>query len=293
MRLEDLKMLATLYQIQNLTKTAELLFISQPALTVRLHNIEKELGCQIAIRTNKGLSFTPEGIYLANAATKITEQLETVLQEIKAMNQQSAGNIKLLAPASFFKYYLLDMIKDFEKVAPNIKLQLELTDSVNAAPKVEAMDAACAFVYGDYCGGLPYTRIASMSAYAISSEDINLNDLPEKPFITHDTSPKTIEMIRDWWHKQFHSELNSFANVKNIDICLHMVKMGFGTSIVFGDFFRQLYDLKTISLYNKDGTRLSRDVNFIYSPKLMNSSSINVFIQFVHEYFANGICFPG
>ncbi|MBQ4234040.1 MAG: LysR family transcriptional regulator [Firmicutes bacterium] len=289
MKLEDLQMLAILHQTQNLTKTAQKLYISQPALTVRLHNLEKELDCQIAVRTNKGLSFTPEGDYLADAAVRITAQLEETLQGIRAMSDRASGTIKVLAPASFFRYCMLDMTKDFEQAAPNIKLQMELTDSVYAAPKVEALEASCAFVHGDYCSTLPHIHIGSMPAYAVSSEEITLDQLKDRPFITHNTSPKTIEMIQDWWQEQFHEELRPYANMKNLDLCLHMVKSGFGASIVFGDFFRDFYDLRTLPLYNENGSRFSRDVYFLYSPKLQDSPSMKIFIDFVKTYFAEGM----
>ncbi len=289
MKLEDLQMLAILHQTQNLTKTAQKLYISQPALTVRLHNLEKELDCQIAVRTNKGLSFTPEGDYLADAAVRITAQLEETLQGIRAMSDKASGTIKILAPASFFRYCMLDMIKDFGQVAPNIKLQMELSDSVYAAPRVESLEASCAFVHGDYCGTLPHIHISRMPAYAVSSEEISLAQLPDHPFITHNTSPKTIEMIEDWWKGQFHEELQPYANMKNLDLCLHMVKSGFGVSIVFGDFFRDFYDLRTLPLYNEDGSRFARDVNFIYSPRLEDSSSMRLFIGFVKDYFSEGV----
>ena len=96
-------------------------------------------------------------------------------------------------------------------------------------------------------------------------------------------------MIREWWKGHYHEDLKPYANVKNLDICLHMVKAGFGVSIVFGDFFREIYDLKTIPLYKEDGSRFYRDVNFIYSPRLSESSSMKLFISFVADYFKQQI----
>ena len=55
MKTEDWLTLSVIYRTKSLSSAAKELFISQPALTIRLQNIEKEVGCQIAIRSNKGL----------------------------------------------------------------------------------------------------------------------------------------------------------------------------------------------------------------------------------------------
>ncbi len=65
MEYRDWYILQTLYQEQNITKTAETLYLSQPALTKRLRQIEKEFGVQIVQRGSRGVHFTPQGEYLA------------------------------------------------------------------------------------------------------------------------------------------------------------------------------------------------------------------------------------
>ena len=51
MRDYDWQILVTLHSTQSITKTAELLFISQPALTKRIQAIETELGVPLLIRS--------------------------------------------------------------------------------------------------------------------------------------------------------------------------------------------------------------------------------------------------
>ena len=46
---------------KNITKVANMLYISQPSLTRRLKGIEEEFNIKIVSRTSKGVTFTPEG----------------------------------------------------------------------------------------------------------------------------------------------------------------------------------------------------------------------------------------
>jgi DNA-binding transcriptional LysR family regulator len=57
----DWSILATIARERNISRAAERLFISQPALSVRLRAIESEFNARIFLRTPKGVSLTPEG----------------------------------------------------------------------------------------------------------------------------------------------------------------------------------------------------------------------------------------
>ncbi len=48
---KDCELLLELKQSQNITKAAQKLFITQPALTKRIQKIEEELQCQLLLRT--------------------------------------------------------------------------------------------------------------------------------------------------------------------------------------------------------------------------------------------------
>ena len=45
----------------SLTRAANVLMTSQPAVTRTIHNLESELGCRLFIRSKKGVELTPEG----------------------------------------------------------------------------------------------------------------------------------------------------------------------------------------------------------------------------------------
>ena len=45
----------------NITKAAEKLFLSQPALSYRLRHMEEALGSPLLLRTNEGIALTPQG----------------------------------------------------------------------------------------------------------------------------------------------------------------------------------------------------------------------------------------
>ena len=54
----DWKILIYLREERSINKVAKRLFMTQPSLTYRLSQMEKEIGCPLFIRTNKGVHFT-------------------------------------------------------------------------------------------------------------------------------------------------------------------------------------------------------------------------------------------
>ncbi len=78
MKDSDWRILYELHKTSNLTKTANLLFMTQPTLTKRLKQMETEWGCTIVDRTPKGLTFTAEGNFLATQAEKYLDLFDDV-----------------------------------------------------------------------------------------------------------------------------------------------------------------------------------------------------------------------
>ena len=55
------KQLLDLYKTKNITRVAHLHYLSQPAMTKRIRRIEEELGSELILRSQKGITFTPAG----------------------------------------------------------------------------------------------------------------------------------------------------------------------------------------------------------------------------------------
>ena len=63
-------------QHHSFTKAAEVLHNNQPNITRCMNNLETELGCHLFVRSNRGVSLTPEGQKLFNHVAIAFEQLE-------------------------------------------------------------------------------------------------------------------------------------------------------------------------------------------------------------------------
>ena len=78
MNLQDWKLLTELHKSNSISQTSETLFISQPALTRRLKQIEEEFSATILIRSSKGVTFTPQGELLVQYSQKMLKDYENL-----------------------------------------------------------------------------------------------------------------------------------------------------------------------------------------------------------------------
>lgn len=75
MTLQQLKYVIAIAEKGSINEAAKVLYLSQPSLTNAVHELEKELGLQLFIRTNKGIRVTHDGEEFLRYARQVIEQV--------------------------------------------------------------------------------------------------------------------------------------------------------------------------------------------------------------------------
>jgi len=108
----------------SITKAAGELFISQPAVSQSIKQLETLLGGRLFVRTGRGMELTPEGdlIYeYIEKANLLIKQAENKFSQIKEL---TAGEIRIGASDTATKYFLLRHLKRFFRRYPQIKIKI-------------------------------------------------------------------------------------------------------------------------------------------------------------------------
>ena len=74
MTLQQLRYVIQVVESGSLNSAAKALFISQPSLSKAIHELEKEMGISLFIRTNKGIILSEEGNKFLGYARQVVEQ---------------------------------------------------------------------------------------------------------------------------------------------------------------------------------------------------------------------------
>ena len=111
-------------QYKSFTKAAEILNNNQPNITRCMNILENELECKLFVRSNRGVTLTPEGEKLFQHVAIAYEQLSTAESELKKDKSLESGLITIGASETALRLLLLDRLETFHAQYPGVRLPI-------------------------------------------------------------------------------------------------------------------------------------------------------------------------
>ena len=122
---EQIRDFLTVARYKNFSKAAEALYIGQPALSRRISALERQLGVQLFLRSNKAVELTPAGVILQKEAQHIVEQLEQLEEKMQAAGQGAHGSIQVIT-MGHLSDRISQAIKDTIAAMPDCDVELDV-----------------------------------------------------------------------------------------------------------------------------------------------------------------------
>ena len=123
--LELFRVFYTLAKSGSLTKAAEELYMSQPAVSQAIKRLENQLGISLFNRTYRGMELSAQGGKLifskVEQALSLFNEAENMITQI---NTSATGTIRIGASDTIFEYFLADKIVQFHEQFPAVKIEL-------------------------------------------------------------------------------------------------------------------------------------------------------------------------
>ncbi|MDO4537307.1 MAG: LysR family transcriptional regulator [Coriobacteriales bacterium] len=143
MDIESLRSFLAVVSTGSFTKAAQEMYVTQPTLSRRVHDLEVELNAQLLIREARSVKLTNEGMALRQAAVSIIQDFDSlhlvVKQASAASDSQSrlSGAITVGHQAYVNQSYLMRFIKYFQKRYPNVEVYVR-TEPPQVLEKLES-----------------------------------------------------------------------------------------------------------------------------------------------------------
>ena len=118
------KIFLYLYEEKSISKTASKLYVSQPAISYSLKELENSLGYTLFTRNSKGIEPTLEAKELYNYIRTAFNILNDAEEHVKNLKDLNVGNIKIGVPSHIGVLSLTNYIDKFSKNYPNIKFSI-------------------------------------------------------------------------------------------------------------------------------------------------------------------------
>lgn len=131
MQFDQLRAMLALADVSNLSRAAERLHLSPPALFNQIRQLEEELGGRLYERVGRGLELTDKGRLLAEHARRILEARNQALEELGA-DSTSARNVLRLGSGPYSSVHIVPfLLRAVLDSRPNIDVRLAVGDDAS------------------------------------------------------------------------------------------------------------------------------------------------------------------
>lgn len=238
-------------RLSSITRAAEELFISQPAVSQVIKQLESSLGGNLFYRTSKGMRLTPEGKVLYTYVSRGYEYMTLGESKFKELLTLETGEIRVGASDMTLQFYLLPHLEKFHKLYPKVKVK------VTNVPTPETIEylkngkidfGVVSEPINKYAGTkiMPVCNIndifiANNAFDELKNRIIELKELENYPIICLENNTSTRKYVDDFLRKEGTS-LNPEFELATSDLIVQFVQRSLGIGCVVRDFAEKLIE---------------------------------------------------
>lgn len=246
--LELYRIFYTVVMYGSISKAAEALFISQPAVTFQMKSLEKQLGLCLFVRTRQGIILTDEGSVLFNWVKKGLEDFnngESILTNIKNLE---SGQIRIGSSTTVSRHVLMPYLKEFHEKYPKIDIQIvnNLTENLLSLLRNGSLDILILNLPMKEHNDLKIIPVMDVhdifvgdkKYYDLTNGKIKLEALKNYQLIFQKL-PSNTRVYLDKYLKDSHTSLNPTMEIVSYNLIMDFVIAGFGIGYATKEFIKE------------------------------------------------------
>ena len=292
--LELYRVFYTVAKCGSLTRAAEELYISQPAVSQSIKQLETQLGVCLFNRTRRGMELSAQGgkVIFAEVerALALLKEAENRLAEVQA---SATGTIRIGASDTIFEYFLADKIVDFHEKFPAVKIELMADFTPDTIEKLKANRCDVAFVnlpievdpeleLEGNCMRLNDIFIASDKFQELSAGVISLSKLKKYPLIMMDKNTVARHAL-DAFMGRMGVELTAAIEVGSWDLMKRLVEKGMGIGVIPREYATAKLEEGTLFEVRTDPVLPVRSVGMLLPKNQPVSYALHSFIEYFRK----------
>lgn len=298
--INDLNLYKVFYEVaksQNISHAAKALYISQPAVSKSIKNLENTLGLSLFSRNSKGVYLTPEGKVLFEHIQKAFIEFQKSEDLLTRMQHLESGELTLGVSSILGKYILLPHLQNFMTHYPHIKIRMINLSTQDTLKLVDLGKLDMALV----SLSLPYTELSFTpliplqdilvchpcylktlkNAYPTYSFENNFNSLLKKASLMLLAEPNLTRMYLNNYFKSLDLQLTPDIEASNMDFLIECAKTGLGITSFIKNFITDELEQKLLVEIPLPHPMPPRLAGIVSNPQLPPSLAATTFIHFL------------
>lgn len=281
---------------KNISKAADALFISQPAISKSLSRLEENLGCTLFSRTSRGVSLTADGEILYERIREAFAAIEAGEEELRHRTELGIGQLRIGVSTTLCKYILLPYLQNFIRQHPHIRITIECQSTLHTVELLESGQIDIGLIGAPKHHGtltfLPLKKIQDTFVATQSYLDnLSIREHTDSDLFLSatlmllDEENITRQYINDYFYRN-QIKTNQILEVSSMDLLIEFAKIGIGAACVIREFVEQELKESTLIEISMAEPIESRSIGFAYSNSHKLSKSALTFLNSVFPYQA-------
>ena len=176
----DLRVFHVVVEQKSMVAASRVLNVTPSSITQRIRQLENKMETKLINRGPKGIELTEEGELFHSQVEDIVSSIEHLEGLFTENKTEIKGTLKILAPLGFGNAHIADIVGNFNKIHPQLKIELELSDKPNWS---ECHKWDMIIYIGELRdSSLKLVKLASNKRFiCASSKYLELNGIPQTP----------------------------------------------------------------------------------------------------------------
>ncbi|MFV0365847.1 MAG: LysR substrate-binding domain-containing protein [Mangrovibacterium sp.] len=205
------------------SKAAQALFISQPAVTKHIKELELKLQTTLFERKGNKIYLTPSGDLCYRRLQVIEEHYQDLTYELGRINQIHRGCLHIGASSTIAQYVIPEVLASFHERYPDIQLHLHNGNSDHIIHKLQQHELDIALVENKHTASdIRYLSFLDDEIIAVASPEQNIarqkgvliSDLPHIPLVLREEGSGSLEVIQQC--------LSKHLDISSLSVAIHL-----------------------------------------------------------------------
>jgi DNA-binding transcriptional LysR family regulator len=278
------------------TKAAEALFMTQPAVTFQVRQLEEQFSTRLFDRAQGRITLTPAGLVAFEYAERILALSAELEARLKELSGHEAGPLLIGASTTIAEFLLPGIVGEFKRLHPGIVPRLFVANSEQVQERVAERSLDVGFIEGEshlptlaseVCCEDELQVVCAPGHPLAALESIEPRALAEHGFISREPGSGTREVVDHYLRKQKlpPEALHVIMEASSPEALKGMVATGVGFTIMSRAAISKevrLGELVPVAL----APRLIRHLCLVHPKERIHSRTVNAFMAFARERLA-------
>lgn len=237
--LKQLKIFETVARRESFTRAAEELYLTQPAVSMQIRQLEETVGLPLFERLGKRIYITEAGQRVFELSKEIRELLGDTESALEELKDEGSGNI-VVSVVTTVHHFAINLLADFCKTYPKIKVDLNVTNRKGLFKQLEDNQTDVVLmglppedldVEAELLMENPLVVIAPTTHPLAQKQQIDLDVLTRETFLIREKDSGTRSSVQKFF-TQHNLEITRSMEMNSDSAIKQGVEVGLGLGIV-------------------------------------------------------------